>query len=61
LPDIIDIEHLQGNIKTTYSTTEEHLNHKDREVHGLPINEPGELRFFNDFGELNVKNNFGCR
>jgi hypothetical protein len=31
--------------KPPNSTTEEQLNHKDREVHGLPINEPSELTF----------------
>ena len=46
LKNIIDVECLLENIKATYSTTEERLNHKGKDSHELPLNEPSELIFF---------------
>jgi methyl-accepting chemotaxis protein len=46
LKNMIDVECLLENIKATYSTTEERLNHKGKDSHELPLNEPSELIFF---------------
>jgi methyl-accepting chemotaxis protein len=46
LKTMIDVECLLENIKATYSTTEERLNHKGKDPHKLPLNEPSELSLY---------------